>query len=453
MFGSLRAYKAATAIFIFILLLGVVGNVGAKEIVIWAGADLIAGSDELAKEIKARFPHIDPVIQPMSTDDVHAKLLAHIAAGMAPDVVAINEANVTSFASQGALLPLDDYLAGDPDTDPSNWVPMVYKTSVVEGKLYALPVTTDVRGLFWNKTMFSNAGLDPNAPPQTWSELMEYAKRLTRTDGSGKLTQVGFRALESQGSLYFYAHLNGAEFLSADGRKALLDTPEVLGALEYVNSLYEFLGGYQTATSFGSGDRFLNQQVAMRVNGNWRLNTKAADPRAESVDWAVSWVPVPDDRYNQVGRFKGMSQFSTWSAGWRWTIPAASKNHDDAWQVLKFLSSVDGHLANARGEFLKKKADGQMYVPRITANINADRRLANEYFQTLPARYLEAQWFFIGMLEVTAHRPNHPLQGELVSTLSSIQNTSTRDGVHPMEALQNAQRKLQASIDEYFARQ
>jgi multiple sugar transport system substrate-binding protein len=451
MFWSHKASKATATIFVFALLFCLVFTANAKEIVIWAGTDLIAGADELAKEIKLRFPHLDPVILPVSTDDIHAKLLTHIAADMAPDVVAINEANVTSFASQGALLALDQYMAKD-NVSPNNWVPMVYNTSIVEGKLYALPVTTDVRGLFWNKTMFADTGLDPNAPPKTWSQLMEYSKRLTRVDGSGKLIQVGFRPLEGQGSLYFYAHLNGAEFLSGDGRKALLDRPEVLTALEYVNSLYDALGGYKAVTAFGSGDRFLNQQMAMRVNGNWRLNTKAADARSESLDWAVSWVPVPDERYNQVGRFQGMDQFSTWSAGWRWTIPTASKNHEDAWQVLKFLSSVDGHVANAKGEYLAKKAQGQMYVPRITANINADRRLAGEYFQTLPSRYLDAQWFFIGMLDVTVHRPNHPLQGDLVSQLTAIQNESTVNGGHPMEAIQNAQRKLQAAIDEYFAK-
>src|SRR5690606_10790471 len=117
----------------------------------------------------------------------------------------------------------------------------------------------------------------------------------------------------------------------------------------------------------------------MRVNGNWRLNTKAADARAEYLDWGLGWVPVPDDRYAQHGRFADQPQFLTWSAGWRWVIPEATKNPDDAWKVLKILASYDGHTANARGEYLVKEAQNQMYVPRLTAHIASDRELATEY--------------------------------------------------------------------------
>lgn len=451
--SMLRKHKLFVVALVVALSLGMASIVSAREIVIWAGADLIVGAEELVKEIKRQHPELEPVFQPMSADDVHSKLLTHIAAGMVPDIVAINEANVSNFATLGALLPLDPYFNNDPDVSAEDWVPMVFNTGKVEGTLYALPLTTDVRGLFWNKTMFADAGLDPEVQPYTWSELEQYSRRLTKFDGEGNLTQVGFRPYESQGSLYCYALLNGAEFLSEDGRTALLDQPEVIDALAFVNNIYEYTGGYAATTSFGNGDRFLNQQVAMRVNGNWRLNTKAADARAEYLDWGIGWVPVPDERYTQEGRFAAHTQFATWSVGWRWVIPADTKNADDAWKVLKILASYDGHTANAKGEYLAKQAQGQMYVPRLTAHIESDRQLATEYLLTLPSRYLQAQWFFIEMLDVTVHRPNHPLQGRLVSELSAAQYESTRDGVPPSEALENAQRRLQAAIDQYYAGQ
>jgi len=447
--------KRVVTVFVGIGLLVVSGAVGAQktQILVWGGTSLTVGTEELLKELAVRYPDIEVTFELFNPDDIAEKFLLAMAAGTAPDIVTLSEAQVVGISNLGALMSLDAFMANDPDVSPADWVPMVYQSSVVNGILYALPITTDVRGLFYNKRMFGDAGLDPDQAPKTWDDLAYYARLLTRTNSDGRMTQLGINPLDAQGTLYFFALANGAKFLSEDGRSALLNRPEVIEAMEYIVHLYDTQGGYDPVRTFGSGDRFLNQQVAMRINGNWRLNTKAADPRSENLDWGLGWMPVPADRYNQTGRFAGMSQFTTWSAGWRWAISSSAADPGASWKVLKFLASVDGHVANARGEYLQKLAEGQKYVPRLTANIQADRTLAEEYLQGLPQRYFDAQWFFADMLEVTQHRPNHPLQQELVRTLTNVQNEVLRSGIAPANALENAQRSLQGAIDQYFANQ
>ena len=51
--------------------------------------------------------------------------------------------------------------------------------------------------LYWNKELFKEAGLDPNKPPANWAEMLDYAKKLTKKDAGGKVTQWGIQVPSS----------------------------------------------------------------------------------------------------------------------------------------------------------------------------------------------------------------------------------------------------------------
>ena len=61
----------------------------------------------------------------------------------------------------------------------------------VDGKYYALPTAVRSLALFWNKTLFKEAGLDPERPPATLDELVDYARKLTKRSPNGDLLQAG----------------------------------------------------------------------------------------------------------------------------------------------------------------------------------------------------------------------------------------------------------------------
>ena len=61
----------------------------------------------------------------------------------------------------------------------------------VDGKYYALPTAVRSLALFWNKALFKEAGLDPERPPATLDELVDYAKKLTKRSPNGDLLQAG----------------------------------------------------------------------------------------------------------------------------------------------------------------------------------------------------------------------------------------------------------------------
>lgn len=62
----------------------------------------------------------------------------------------------------------------------------------IDGKWYAYPTSSDTGMMvYYNVDHFNEAGLDPNKPPRTFDELLEYAKKLTKYDDNGKITRNG----------------------------------------------------------------------------------------------------------------------------------------------------------------------------------------------------------------------------------------------------------------------
>ncbi|MFE1750910.1 ABC transporter substrate-binding protein [Streptomyces anandii] len=96
----------------------------------------------------------------------------------------------------------------------------------VDGKVYGIPRTGYSMGLIYNKRLFKKAGLDPDKPPTTWEEVRADAKRIAAL-GGGTVGYADYSA-QNQGGWHFTAELysQGGDVVSADGKKATVDTPE-----------------------------------------------------------------------------------------------------------------------------------------------------------------------------------------------------------------------------------
>ena len=96
----------------------------------------------------------------------------------------------------------------------------------VDGKIYGVPRTGYSMGLIYNKKLFEKAGLDPNKAPATWEELRADAKKIAAL-GNGTVGYADYSA-QNQGGWHFTAEMysQGGNVVSADGKKATVDTPE-----------------------------------------------------------------------------------------------------------------------------------------------------------------------------------------------------------------------------------
>lgn len=164
----------------------------------------------------------------------------------------------------GALAPLDDYIASsDLDLDDYFPGPMVY--GLKDGQRYSLPVTASNLALFWNKDLFEEAGLDPNRPPQTWEELVEFGQQIhDRTGQWGyELFTDGGEGTSWQWQVFLWSACG--DVLSDDLSEPAFDSQAGERALQaWVDLVHE--SDVSTIAPWGL---FGRGQAAMVMDGSW----------------------------------------------------------------------------------------------------------------------------------------------------------------------------------------
>ncbi|RYG44368.1 extracellular solute-binding protein, partial [bacterium] len=307
------------------LLLTAVASAAETTLSVWGahlGPDSIAGTLAVAQAFEQRNPGVRVRMLGLGAGHMNPqKLLTAIVGGSAPDVVVQARFNISDWTSRGAFLPLDGYLAKD-GPRREEYYAAAWDEAMYAGKVYGIATGADDRALYWNRGLFREkqaeltaAGLDWRRAPRTWTELIRYSKVL-----SEKGKRAGFIPNYGNAWLYLYAFQQNAAFLSPDGTRCTLASPQTADALAFMKEGYDLLGGYAATTAFQSGfqggenDPFISGQVAMKIDGDWSLGGLAR--YGPGLDFGVAPPPVPDDRYEGKGAFKGeKDRFVTWIGG------------------------------------------------------------------------------------------------------------------------------------------
>jgi ABC-type sugar transport system permease subunit/ABC-type glycerol-3-phosphate transport system substrate-binding protein len=378
------------------------------------------------------------------------KLMTAIAGGSPPEVMLQDRFAVGGWAARGAFTPLDDLIERD-RLDMDDFYPACRKEATYRGKVYAIPYTTDCRALYYNRRLFREAGLDPDRPPGTWDGLLEYAVRLTRKDPQGRLKTIGFIPNYGNSWLYFYGWQNGGKFMSDDGKTCTLDDPRIVEALEWMTHAYDTMGGRREVvsgfeSSFTSGlggspaDPFFIGQVAMKIDGDWVLKLIAR--YKADLDFGVAPAPVPEGR-----------PFITWSGGFSFVIPVGAGHREEAWEYIKWMTSLDAARVHAAAV---KRFNAQRGVPLYVPAMNARRSVTSTIFQEFAPdipKFQKALRTFMDLMEVSKFRPVTPVGQELWDEHVRAFELATYHIMSPKEALQVSTRKVQRALDELLAKE
>ena len=289
---------------------------------------------------------------------------------------------IGEWAGRGALTDLTPYLAAQQATDRDridladfyDWTlrEARYKPPGTSGpsRLFGLPTTIDVRVLYSNNNHLRQAGLVDERggprPPRNWDELRRDAVLLTRRDGGGRMTRLGFAPSFGDSWLYLYAFQAGGNLLNAAGTRVTLDSPPVVRALRYMTDVYDDLGGAQGVDGFQSGfqkdahDPFLQNQVSMKIDGDWGMATIAQYRR--DMDFQLTPAPMPQDRLDA-----GVKPV-TWAGGSAMVIPATSRQKAGAFQLMQYLASDRGYRFVEQFKRQSYQSQGQLYLPRGQGN-------------------------------------------------------------------------------------
>ena len=111
--------------------------------------------------------------------------IAHgIATGDVPDLMGMDLIYAPQFENAGQLVDITDKIASWPELTTAS--PGHMTVATFNDRLYGVPLYADVSALFYNKDLFTKAGLDPNKPPTSLAELREYADKITALGGDTK---------------------------------------------------------------------------------------------------------------------------------------------------------------------------------------------------------------------------------------------------------------------------
>ncbi len=211
--------------------------------------------------------------------------------------------------------------------DPGNWVGAQRAHEMVGKTVYGILRDTDARGLYWNKTAFKAAGLDPERAPQTWSALLSYAKKLTTVDTTGRVTRLGFDPISLQAyNPYIWMGLAGAApnrqwFSYKNGLPTPhFSSPAGVRGLEYYRSLVDALGGIQKVSALANGvsasapptisNPLFSGRAAMVIDGSWEPATlKQYVPHLQ---YGIAPLPRPD----QGGVLPNPPRWQNFSEAW-----------------------------------------------------------------------------------------------------------------------------------------
>ena len=120
-------------------------------------------------------------------DDTITKLKAAMQSGNVPDVCQMYEVGTQFMIDSGSIIPVEDMFEST-GYDKNSIMPLIANYYTVEGKQYSMPLNVAAPILYYNKDVFEEAGLDPNDPPTTYAEILEYSKQIVESGAA----PVGF---------------------------------------------------------------------------------------------------------------------------------------------------------------------------------------------------------------------------------------------------------------------
>lgn len=251
----------------------------------------------LADEYVAQNPNVNIEITILENEAFKSRLVTVMQAGDPPDLFQSWGGGVLwTFADAGLVRNITPELEGE-------WRDSFAAQAALElygqdGEYYGVPWTWGAVGLFYNRALFEQAGLDPDNPPQTWTELLEAVQTLK----DAGITPIALGEREKWPGHFWWVYLairlGGEEaFLNAYNRDGSFADEPFVQAGEHLMELIElepfpegFMGlGYtDQAAVMGNG------QAAIELMGQWSPGTQAANSESgEGIGEDLGWFPFP----------------------------------------------------------------------------------------------------------------------------------------------------------------
>lgn len=399
---------------------------GIIRLTFWQGVNPPPNRDVL-QSLVDKFNQTHPNIQVESLyigqpDQQLPKILAAVVGNASPDLLWFNPTLAGQLVELDAIRPLEDWLANSPvkaELDPALFESMNY-----QGHTWSLPFATNNVGVFYRPSLFKAAGI--NQPPQTWDELRQVARQLTRdTNGDGRIDRHGIVLPLGKGEFAVFIWLpflwsGGGELIGAGKQDAaaveLASNQGAIAGLQFWRNLIDDGSAILSLPERGYElDNFLAGKVAMQLTGPWTLGQL----QATGVDYGVFPIPAQVRSATAMG---GENLF---------VMKTTPERERAAFQFAEYVLSE---------EFQTQWALGTGYLP---VNMKARQSAA---YQAFIAK-APAVKVFLQQAEKARSRPIFPGYNRISENLGRALESVLLGKSSPAAALKEAQRRLNLIFD------
>ena len=282
------------------------------------------------ESFEALHPDVDVVFEQFpgsSLKDFEIKLKLRLASKKAPDVVGVSYTLAADLVRLGLLDEAPQYLVDRIQRVSRN--EMIRTAPEFDNKWYGMVSDASPTALYYNKEMFREAGLDPDKPPVTMEDLINYAELLTVRDENGdpvrsgiSLRKTGFKAGIAEKYFTFLLSEGGQAFTD-DGRKALFNDERGRRALQIYQEVL-FDRKIDSVLLEGDQQGFGQQRTAMFIREVHVIRWL----RENYPDLEFGVAPIPT----------GVRSVSA-GGPYMFVVPTDSKVSEKAWQLIDYMMS------------------------------------------------------------------------------------------------------------------
>jgi len=255
--------------------------------------------EEVFRKFEKDFPDFRVQHEGLESADFRTKLSVEMAAGNPPDVSYVVISLSWEYGSKGLLMNLAPVLEEDKAWRETILPRAIEAFSTKGGEIYAAPFIAQIGGLYYNKNVYSKAGI--SGPPKTWDELMVQVE---------KIKNVGAYPFVTGGKEWRYAWFITQLLVrtaGVDKIKELAYGSEVTGWNKPENGFIEALRLFKELIDAGAFPEGLNgiprdiarmmfvqNQAAMYYEGSWKVNVWKTLGGEDFLNNSVGWALFPE---------------------------------------------------------------------------------------------------------------------------------------------------------------
>ncbi len=386
-----------------------------------SGKLIYPGLKQYAEEYMKLHPNIEIKIREVPFSNYLQQLIISHMAGKEADIYDL-------YSLWGVQLVSSHILAAPPkeiiNAVKRNFVPASVKGATINGKVWGIPSEIDDYALIYNKKLLSEAGY--TEPPKTWDELVKMARKLTKYNSKGAISQYGFAFLSGWNSAVVHPYLSllyslGGSMFNKSYTKCLLNNQKGVKALNEELVLFK----EKATNSAGNVFNFPQNTVAMMIMAPWYVRSLKQAYGNQYTKY-VGIAPIPP-----------IKKPATLSYTWFFAVDSASKHKKAAWDFLKWFALQVQPKTNTT-----RAGDLEVNVISVIPPNKIDLRNHQKQLADLKV--------FIDQLKNAIPEPN-VMQGAQIKTILMNQIVAAWNGQKSAQrALDDAVAKINSILARYY---